>query len=166
MRITTDFVEALIWCETETAIDFSRFPTLRSSRTSTQFLSLSQRRTTRYAIGNAQMKQEFDSSENEAEFDQGEGTSSGASYRNLPGAKPLTIASLLVNRVLFEKAQKTVATQEIPYDVINQPKLPPIVRRNTLPSSPASLTLSPRLFSSSRPFLRRQRNRSFRLPQP
>ena len=82
----------------------------------------------------------LDLTENEGEFDKGEGTSSGASYRNLLGAKPLTISSLLANRVVFVPAQKTTATEQIPYDVINQPKVSPIVRTVTPAIPHANLT--------------------------
>lgn len=49
------------------------------------------------------------------------GTSTGASYRNLGGARPLTVASLLENRVVFVPQERTTPLDEIPYVPINIP---------------------------------------------
>ena len=167
VRITTDFCKTLISFETETANCFSSAPPQRPRRQLSLAPSPSPGLSARLAAQSAsETMNGFDFSENEDDFDKGEGTSSGSSYRNLPGAKPLTIASLLANRVVFVLAQKTTAKEEIPYEAINQVKPPPTVCSIVSSVIPANLTTLRYFFSSSRHFPRqKQRNLSSRRPQ-
>lgn len=59
-------------------------------------------------------------SDSEAE-DLCEGTSTGASFRNLAGARPMTVASLLEHRVVFVPQEHTQPLDDIPYTPINLP---------------------------------------------
>ena len=58
-----------------------------------------------------------DSSENDEDLYVG--TSSGASHRNLAGARPLTVQSLIENKVHFVPQEHTHAFESIPYHPIN-----------------------------------------------
>lgn len=54
------------------------------------------------------------------ELDLGVGTSSGAGYKGLAGSRPLTIASLLEQPIVFVKQQQKSKGDEVPYKPINQ----------------------------------------------
>lgn len=56
----------------------------------------------------------------DTEVDLGEGTSSGFSYKGLAGSRPLTIASLLDQPIVFVKQQQKSKSDDVPYKPINQ----------------------------------------------
>lgn len=64
------------------------------------------------------------------------GTSTGASYRNLGGARPLTITSLLENAVQFVPQENKAPLDQIPYEPIN-------ITRVRSSKSPASCHYQP-----------------------
>lgn len=65
-------------------------------------------------------------SDDDEEMDLGVGTSTGAGYKGLGGARPLTIAALLENRVVFVAALHTSTADEIPYTPINVKVVAPV----------------------------------------
>lgn len=65
-------------------------------------------------------------SDDDEAMDLGVGTSTGAGYKGLGGARPLTIAALLENRVVFVAAQHASTADEIPYTPINVKSVVPV----------------------------------------
>ncbi|KAK4705170.1 hypothetical protein P7C70_g1035, partial [Phenoliferia sp. Uapishka_3] len=74
-----------------------------------------------------------------------EGTSNGPSHRNFAGTRPLTVESLLANRVQFVPQEHTQPLDDIPYTPINiQPSL-----SSPAPGTPAATTSSTSLSPAS-----------------
>lgn len=104
-------------------------------------------------------------SDSDEEEDLYEGTSSGASHRNLAGARPLTVQNLLESRPKFVAQEDTKPTDDIPYIPINlvAQVSPRLAARAALPEPSATLTdplsLAPRSLAFL-PFAARRRTRT------
>ena len=95
----------------------------------------------------------FSSGQHDSEYDEvdyeeedlGVGTSSGAGYRGLGGSRPLTITSLLGDKVQFGSPQLKLDAEEITYIPINVKAPPPSVSLSFQGYLPPANELPPRL---------------------